>query len=116
MQMHDNELHNRDMHISGFLNTKKVDIGSAEVDIQDTKVDIESTLLVKEKDLSVKTSNHVRRLFEKFGYDEVFGRSAVMKVIDLKQSGASKLLSNLVQKDIIEPVFGHGKGKYKFKK
>ena len=111
-----NELHNRDMHISGFLNTKKVDIGSTEVDIQDTKVDIESTLLVKEKDLSVKTANHVRRLFEKFGYDEVFGRSAVMKVIDLKQSGASKLLSNLVQKDIIEPVFGHGKGKYKFKK
>lgn len=111
-----NELHNRDMHISGFLNTKKVDIGSTEVDIQDTKVDIESTLLVKEKDLSVKTANHVRRLFEKFGYDEVFGRSAVMKVIDLKQSGASKLLSNLVQKDIIEPVSGHGKGKYKFKK
>lgn len=49
MQMHDNELHNRDMHISGFLNTKKVDIGSTEVDIQDTKVDIESTLLVKHK-------------------------------------------------------------------
>ena len=47
--MHDNELHNRDMHISGFLNTKKVDIGSTEVDIQDTKVDIESTLLVKHK-------------------------------------------------------------------
>ena len=44
-----NELHNRDMHISGFLNTKKVDIGSTEVDIQDTKVDIESTLLVKHK-------------------------------------------------------------------
>ena len=112
--MHDNELHNRDMHISGFLNTKKVDIGSTEVDIQDTKVDIESTLL--EKNLSIKTANHVRKLFEKFGYDEVFGRSAVMKVIDLKQSGASKFLSNLVQKDIIEPVSGHGKGKYKFKK
>ena len=33
-----------------------------------------------------------------------------------KSSGASKLLSNLVQADIIEPVFGHGKEKYKFKK
>ena len=51
---------------------------------------------------------------ERFGYDEVFGRSAVMNVVDLKQSGASKLLSNLVQKDIIEPVSGYGKGKYKF--
>lgn len=104
------------MHISGFLNTKKVDIESEKVDIQNKKVDIENILLEKGKDLSVKTANHVRRLFEKFGYDEVFGRSAVMKVIDLKQSGASKLLSNLVQKDIIETVSGHGKGKYKFKK
>lgn len=38
-----------------------------------------------------------------------------MEVLDLKGSGASKLLSNLVQADIIEPVLGHGKGKYKFK-
>lgn len=28
----------------------------------------------------------------------------------------AKLLSNLVKADIIEPVSGHGKGKYKFKK
>ena len=28
----------------------------------------------------------------------------------------AKLLSNLVQADIIESVSGHGKGKYKFKK
>ena len=51
-----------------------------------------------------------------FGFDEVFGRSAVMELLGLKGSGASKLLSNLVQVDIIEPVSGHGKGKYKFKK
>ena len=55
-------------------------------------------------------------LCEKFGFDEVFGRSAVMELLELKSSGASKLLSNLVQTDIIEPVSGHGKGKYKFKK
>ena len=48
-------------------------------------------------------------------FDEVFGRSAVMELLDLKGSGASKLLSNLVQADIIEPVSGYGKGKYKFK-
>ena len=67
----------------------------------------------KSSDFSVKTTIHIHRLFEKFGFDEVFGRSAV---IELKGSGASKLLSNLVQTDIIEPVSGHGKGKYKFKK
>ena len=39
----------------------------------------------------------------------------IMDTLDLKSSGASKLISNLLQADIIEPVSGHGKGKYKFK-
>ena len=118
-----NELHNRNLHISGLLNEEKVDIGDAKVDIGDAKVDIrdrkvdmESVLSEKGSDFSVKTTVHIHRLFEKFGFDEVFGRSAVMELLELKGSGASKLLSNLVQADIIEPVSGHGKGRYKFKK
>ena len=111
-----NELHNRNLHISGLLNEEKVDIGDSKVDIQDKKVDIGSVLSGKGGNFSVKTTIHIHRLFEKFGFDEVFGRSAVMELLGLKGSGASKLLSNLVQADIIEPVSGHGKGKYKFKK
>ena len=118
-----NELHNRNLHISGLLNEEKVDIEdtkadieNAKVDIQDQKVDMESVLSEKGSDFSVKTTVHIHRLFEKFGFDEVFGRSAVMELLELKGSGASKLLSNLVQADIIEPVSGHGKGRYKFKK
>ena len=118
-----NELRNRNLHISGLLNEEKVDIGdtkvdieNGKVDIQDKKVDIDSVLSEKGSDFSVKTTIHIHRLFEKFGFDEVFGRSAVMELLELKGSGASKLLSNLVKADIIEPVSGHGKGKYKFKK
>ena len=118
-----NELHNRNLHISGLLNEEKVDIGDSKVDIenekvdiQDKKVDIESVLSGKGSDFSVKTTIHIHRLFERFGFDEVFGRSAVMELLELKGSGASKLLSNLVKADIIEPVSGHGKGRYKFKK
>ena len=111
-----NELHNRNLHISGLLNEEKVDIQDRKVDIENEKVDIESVLSEKGSDFSVKTTIHIHRLFEKFGFDEVFGRSAVMELLELKGSGASKLLSNLVQADIIEPVSGHGKGKYKFKK
>ena len=52
-----NELHNRNLHISGLLNEEKVDIGdtkvdveSEKVDIRDKKVDIESVLFeVKSK-------------------------------------------------------------------
>ena len=111
-----NELQNRNLNISGLLNKEKVDIQGAKVDIQGAKVDIESVLSAKGSDFTVKTTVHIHRLFEKFGFDGVFGRSAVMELLELKSSGASKLLSNLVQADIIEPVSGHGKGKYKFKK
>ena len=111
-----NELHNRNLHISGMLNKEKVDIQDTKVDIRDTKVDIENILSEKGSDFSVKTTAHIHRLFEEFGLDGVFGRSAVMQLLELKSSGASKFLSNLLQADIIEPVSGHGKGRYKFKK
>ena len=96
-----NELHNRNLHIGGLPN--------------DEEVDIESVLSAKGKDFSTKMTVHIHRLFEKFGFDEVFGRSTVMELLDLKGSGASKFLSNLLQAGIIEPVSGYGKGKYKFK-
>ena len=97
-----NELKNRNLHINGLLNEEKVDI--------------ESMISAKDNEFSVKTMVHIHRLFDGFGFDGIFGRSAVMELLELKSSGASKLLSNLVQADIIEPVSGHGKGKYKFKK
>ena len=111
-----NELHNRNLHISGLLNEEKVDIENKKVDILDEKVNIENILSEKSSDFSIKTTVHIHRLFDRFGFDEVFGRSAVMELLEMKSSGASKLISNLVQADIIEPVSGYGKGKYKFKK
>ena len=93
------------------IGNTKVDIGDEKVDIKGTKVDIERVLSEKESDFTVKTKVHIHRLFEKFGFDEVFGRGAVMELLELKKSGASKLISNLVQADIIESVSGHGKRK-----
>ena len=118
-----NELQNRNLHISGLLNEekvdiedKKMDIENEKVDIQDIKVDIENVISQRGSNFSVKTTVHIHKLSEMFGFDGVFGRSAVMELLELKGSGASKFLSNLIQADIIEPVSGHGKGKYKFKK
>ena len=111
-----NELHNRNLHISGLMNMEKVDIDETKVDIESGKVDIENILSQKGSGFSAKTTVHIYRLFDKFGFDEVFGRSAVIELLELKNSGASKFLSNLLNAEIIEPVSGHGKGKYKFKK
>lgn len=117
-----NELHNRNLHISRLLENEKVDIreqkvdiGTAKVDIGAQKVDIERVLSEKGKEFSVKTTVHVYRLFEKFGDGGIFGRSATMELLGLKSSSASKFLSNLLQADIIEAVSGQRKGKYRFK-
>ena len=58
-----NELHNRNLHISGLLNEEKVDMGNAKVDIENEKVDIESVLPEKDSNFSVKTTVHIRSLF-----------------------------------------------------
>lgn len=50
-------------------------------------------------DSSAKTMVHIHRLFKKFGFDKVFGRSSVMELLELKGSGASKFLSNLLDTD-----------------
>ena len=114
-----NELHNRSMHISGKfdgkvdIDDKKVDIESEKVDIDDKKVDIENIIRGKEFNFSTKTIVYIHELFNEFNIDIKLGRSDVMKITGLKPLGFSKLISNLLSVDIIEPVKGHDKGKYK---
>ena len=109
------ELHNRNLHISELWKPEKVDIDWKKVDIGAEKVDIESLFSDKTEGFSNKTVLHIKALYESFGDNKVFGRNAVMELLGLKSSGASKLISNLVQVGIIESVSGYGKGKYRFK-
>lgn len=57
-----NELHNRNLHISGLLN-EKVNIGNTKVDIENEKVHIESVLSEKDSNFSVKTTVHIHSKF-----------------------------------------------------
>ncbi len=123
-----NELHNRNLHINAPFNMKledireqkvdigglKVDIGEQKVDIQAKEADIDRLLKRSPREFSVKTTVHIYRLFESFGSGGIFGRSDIIRLLELKESSASKLISNLVQTGIIIPVSGHGKGRYKF--
>lgn len=98
----DHPLHNRTLHISGtFKMTEKPDI-------EDAKPDIEKTF-------QPKTASHIRKLREAFPGLAIFGRADVMEVIDIKPSRASELLKEMTERRVIEPVSGHGKGKYRFR-
>lgn len=96
-------LSNRALHIN------------AKPDIQEDDTNFEE-LLNKEKTISVKAKVHTKRLFTKFGFSNIFSRKDVMELLSIKTSAASELLFNLNKVQIIEPVTGLGKGKYKFKK
>ena len=102
-------LHNRTLHISGtFKDTEKPDIGAAKPDIGGLKADIETKF-------HPKTVSHILKLREAFPGQTIFGRSDVMRVINIKPSSASDLLKKMVVSGVIEPVPGHGKGKYRYK-
>ncbi len=98
----DHPLQNRTLHISAAFNAAE------KPDIEESKSDIE-------KPFRPKTARHILKLREAFPGQTVFGRSDVMGVIDIKPSRASELLADMVRHDVIEPVSGHGKGKYRFK-
>ena len=63
-----------------------------------------------------KTTEHILKLREKFQGQTIFGRSDVMRVLDMKASRASELLKDMAEQGIIEPVSGFGKGKYRFRR
>lgn len=108
-----NVLHNRSMHISGKLK-QKVDIKNTKVDIEEVKVDIREKMLSTSNTISEKTIKHAIEIYIKYGKDTYFGRSMVETVTGLKSSGASKLIKLLLDCNVIAPVKGYGKGKYRF--
>ncbi|SDB65084.1 Fic family protein [Butyrivibrio sp. INlla16] len=111
-----NELHNRNMHISGYF--EKQDIEKAKQDIGDKKQDIEE----QKQDIHIpeeignKTKNNIISLFKKYGYESFFGRSEVMETLSITASPASALIKRMLDMEIIYPMKGKGKGKYLFKK
>ena len=77
--------------------------------------DIDGTLIAMDQDtISEKTINHTVEIFSKCGKENCFGRTIVEEITGLKPSGASKLIKLLVDSEVIVPVTGHGKGKYRF--
>ena len=124
-----NELHNRTMHISGMFDMKpKAGIDDQKADIEDQKTDIEGRKADIEEaktniydkmenfmpEVSKKTIDHIMLIYDQYGNETFFGRNNVEAITGLKSTRASELLKLLLHAGIIQPVKGHGKGKYRF--
>ena len=126
-----NELRNRTMHINGKffvaeetnigfgkadIEAEKADIGAEKADIGIEKAEIDKWRVDMLPDISDKTVGHIEILFEKYGTEEVFGKTGVESTTGLRSTRASELLKLLVERGLVENVKGQGKGKYRFRK
>ena len=104
----ENELHNRVMHISGkFVIPPKANDESI-------KADIRKPLEKMIPGLSDKTMDHILRIYEAYGTEDMLVRKDIMLLTGLKATRASEVIKLLISAEIIETVKGHGKGKYCF--
>lgn len=111
-----NELRNRTMHINGkFFVAEETNIGFGKADIGTEKAEIDKWRVDMLLDISDKTVGHIEILFEKYGTEEVFGRTGVESTTGLRSTRASELLKLLVERGLVENVKGQGKGKYRFR-
>ena len=102
-------LHNRILHISGtFKEPEKANIDVKKANIGAEKANIEDVF-------TAKTIAHIQMLREALSSQTVFGRSDVQRVLGLRPTRSSELLREMAAHGIIEPVVGHGKGKYRFR-
>lgn len=63
---------------------------------------------------NVNMKEKAKTLFKHMGFDGVFGRNEVMGIMNIAITAAGNLINKLKTAELIEPVFGKGKGKYKF--
>ena len=104
------------MHINGkFFVAEETNIGFGKADIGTEKAEIDKWRVDMLPDISDKTVGHIEILFEKYGTEQIFGRSCVEEVTGLKSTRASEHLKILAGAGVIENVRGQGKGKYRFR-
>ncbi|MCX4273492.1 MAG: hypothetical protein OSJ71_14720 [Acetatifactor sp.] len=109
LPIEEHPLHNRTLHISGtFKEQGRANIDSKKANINAEKANIDDVF-------TVKTASHIQKLREALGTENAFGRSDVQRILGLKPTRCSALLREMAEHGIIEPMSGHGKGKYRFR-
>ncbi|MDO5445947.1 MAG: ATP-binding protein [Eubacteriales bacterium] len=71
--------------------------------------------LIAALDYTQITKKHMIVLLNSFGGESVFGRTEVAKILQISVSPAGELISKMRSAELIEPVSGYGKGKYRFR-
>lgn len=95
------------------VDSEKVMIDNEKVAIRDKRVLFGQTL--NETYFTEATKRKIMSLYEKFGDQFIIGRSDIVKVTGDSLTAAGKLINKMKSVELIEPVKGYGKGKYRFR-
>ncbi len=95
------------------IDPAKLSIDPAKLSIDPAKLSIDDAI----NRLSVKSNvkENSKKLFAFMRFDGIFGRSEIIEITSVSPTSAGALINILKGAELIEPVRGHGKGKYKFK-
>ena len=96
-----------------------LDIESQNLDIESQKIDIrvnsiDSIGIIKKSNYSNTIKNALMRIYHKF-FNETFGRSDIVNYLTISNASGTNYINYLIELELITPVTGLGKGKYKFR-
>ena len=99
---------------------RKVIFDNGKVIFEDRKVIFDDRKVIFDNavnNLTVKplTKEKIHKIFDKYGFDDVFSRSDVACIINITPVAAGKLIKKLSKAGLLEEVVGQGNGKYKFR-
>lgn len=100
------------------ISEEKVSIENEKPSFESEKVSIENEKTIIERlndtELTEHTKQNIITIYNEFKDGVIFGRSDVCNASGLGITAAGNLLHKLCDAELITPVTGHGKGKYKF--
>lgn len=92
---------------------EKLGIDSKIVGIDAENVGIEDSL--SKVKLSAPTRKNIILLYKELALSEMFGGGDVQRILKCSDNAATSVIKRMNELSLVEPVVGHGKGKYKFK-
>ena len=80
------------------------------IDPEKVAVDGENVLITSENPLIEAVIDGLNAM----SFDGVFGCNDIIDIVNISITAAGNLINKLKEAELIEPVIGQGKGKYKF--
>ncbi len=99
------------------IESQNLDIESQNLDIEGVEVKIntiDSVEIINKSNLSNSVKNILIKIYDSF-FNKIFSRGDIVDALNISNASGTNYINYLLDLNVIEPVSGQGKGKYKFR-